>query len=158
MTKNIKMVFESFTNDYFQNTDLDYNIFSTSVYDNLLKETYKSKNKHLDPKLQPLQKSTIESFLDGSEPIVPTQLTFSQPQPEEHVTIKENITSRMWGLSDEMIAIMSLIVLVLYVYYIITKKIDRLIYNQTVLNSNVIKNNALPLSNGIGEVILPQMP
>lgn len=43
MTKNIKMVFESFTNDYFQNTDLDYNIFSTSVYDNLLKETYKSK-------------------------------------------------------------------------------------------------------------------
>lgn len=68
------------------------------------------------------------------------------------------MTSRLWGLSDEMIAIMSLIVLVLYIYYVITKKIDRLFYNQTVLNSNVIKNNALPLSNGIGEVILPQMP
>lgn len=157
MTKNIKMVFESFANDYFQNTDLDYNIFSTSVYDNLLKETYKSKNKHSDPKLQPLQKSTIESFLDGSEPIVPAQITFNQPQPEQ-VTMKENMTSRLWGLSDEMIAIMSLIVLVLYVYYVMIKKIDRLIYNQSILNSNVIKNNSLPLSNGIGEVILPQMP
>lgn len=157
MTKNIKMVFESFANDYFQNTDLDYNIFSTSVYDNILKETYKSKNKHLDPKLQPLQKSTIESFLDGSEPIVPAKLTFDQNQPEQ-VLVNENIKSRIWGLSDEMIAIMSLIVLVLYVYYVIIKKIDRLIYNQTILNNNVLKTNSLPLSDGVGEIILPQMP
>lgn len=152
------MVFESFTGDFFENVDLDYNILNTHVYDNLLKESYKQKRPEKDPQLLPLPKSTVESFIDGSEPVVPVKL---EPELSNINTINigknNSVSTRLWGLSDEMILLMSLIVLVIYSYFALSKKIDRLFYNQMVMNSNVIKNSSQALSSPNGEVILPKM-
>ena len=111
-------MYEQFTNDFFQNTDLDYNILNENVYSNMLKQSFKSKRKEIDPPMSDIQKSSFERFLDGTEETVPVAPVFTQQVQSAPSATK----SRIFDLSDEMIAIISMIVLLLYVYIIISKK------------------------------------
>lgn len=147
-------MFEQFTNDFFQNTDLDYNVLNENVYSNMLSQSFKANRNKSDPVMEPPQKSTIEKFLDGSEPIVPTQLEL-QTQKQPSINIPLTIPKELF--SNEMIAILSMIVLILYIYTIISKKIDRLFNNQSILNNNIMKNTTTGIIDSDGATILPKM-
>lgn len=146
-------MFESFTNDFFQNTDLDYNVLNENVYSNMLTQTFKTKREKSDPVLTPLPKSTMEKYLEGSEPIVPIKL--EQQKSHQHFSNPLNIEHNFF--SNEMIAIISMIVLILYIYVMITKKIDKLIRNQAILNNNIIKYSNESVLDSDGVTVLPKM-